>query len=94
MPAKMPRVTFAIVGKAASSSPKEVLKADNLTIGHIMPQTLTKAWSEHIAPEEHQRYLHTLGNLSVTGYNSELSNKSFAEKKRITKRVFQGSSAK
>ena len=62
---------------------KEVLQADGLTIEHIMPQTLTREWSEHIAPDEHQRYLHTLGNLSVTGYNSELSNKSFDEKKRI-----------
>ena len=39
-------------------------------------------WS-HICPEEHEEYLHTLGNLSVTGYNSELSNKSFAEKRDI-----------
>ena len=64
---------------------KEVLKADNLTIEHIMPQTLTTEWSRIVTPEEHQRYLHTLGNLSVTGYNSELSNKSFSEKKRIIK---------
>lgn len=62
---------------------KEVLKANNLTIEHIMPQTLTTEWGQVVTPEEHQRYLHTLGNLSVTGYNSELSNKSFAEKKRI-----------
>ena len=47
-----------------------------------MPQTLSADWS-HIRPEEHEEYLHTLGNLSVTGYNSELSNKSFAEKQDI-----------
>ena len=58
---------------------KEILQAENLTIEHIMPQTLSADWS-HIRPEEHEEYLHTLGNLSVTGYNSELSNKSFAEK--------------
>lgn len=61
---------------------KEVLQAENLTIEHIMPQTLSADWS-HICPEEHEEYLHTLGNLSVTGYNSELSNKSFAEKRDI-----------
>ena len=61
---------------------KEVLQAENLTIEHIMPQTLSEDWS-HICPEEHEEYLHTLGNLSVTGYNSELSNKSFAEKRDI-----------
>ena len=64
---------------------KEVLKADNLTIEHIMPQTLTIEWNKYISEEEHEQYLHTLGNLLVTGYNSELSNKSFAEKKQIIK---------
>ena len=64
---------------------KEVLKADNLTIEHIMPQTLTMEWSKNISEEEHEQYLHVLGNLSVTGYNSELSNKSFTEKKQIIK---------
>lgn len=58
---------------------KEVLQAENLTIEHIMPQTLSADWN-HIRLEEHEEYLHTLGNLSVTGYNSELSNKSFKEK--------------
>ena len=61
---------------------KEILQAENLTIEHIMPQTLSADWS-HIRPEEHEEYLHTLGNLSVTGYNSELSSKSFAEKQDI-----------
>lgn len=61
---------------------KEVLQADNLTIEHIMPQTLNADWN-YISSEEHELYLHTLGNLSVTGYNSELSNKSFREKQEI-----------
>lgn len=37
----------------------------------------------YIHPEDHEEYLHTLGNLTVTGYNSELSNKGFAEKRDI-----------
>lgn len=61
---------------------KEVLQAENLTIEHIMPQTLNADWN-YISPEEHELYLHILGNLSVTGYNSELSNKSFKEKQEI-----------
>ncbi len=61
---------------------KEILQAENLTIEHIMPQTLSADWN-YISPEEHEEYLHTLGNLSVTGYNSELSNKSFKEKQDI-----------
>ncbi|MFI3329601.1 MAG: DUF262 domain-containing protein [bacterium] len=61
---------------------KEVLDFSNLTIEHIMPQTLSIDWS-HIDNEYHTNYLHTLGNLSITGYNSELSNKKFSEKKEI-----------
>ena len=59
---------------------KETIQTDNLTIEHIMPQTLNADWN-HINSADHEIYLHTLGNLSVTGYNSELSNKSFKEKK-------------
>lgn len=33
----------------------------------------------------HEKYLHNLGNLSLTGYNSELGQKSFAEKKEKIK---------
>lgn len=33
--------------------------------------------------EVHEKYLHNLGNLTLTGYNSELSNRSFSEKKKI-----------
>lgn len=65
-----------------NSDGKEVLDPTALTVEHIMPQTLGVAW-RHIDAAEHEQYLHVLGNLSVTGYNSELSNKSFAEKKAI-----------
>ncbi|WP_236629387.1 DUF262 domain-containing protein [Lactobacillus sp. HT06-2] len=62
---------------------KEKIVTDNLTIEHIMPQTMSKAWRKNITEGEHDTFVHTLGNLSVTGYNSEMSNKSFAEKKKI-----------
>lgn len=52
------------------------------SIEHIMPQTLSPAWS-HISNEEHKEYLHTLGNLTLTFDNSELSNLGFNEKKQI-----------
>lgn len=64
---------------------KEKLATKDLTIEHIMPQTMSKSWRKNISDEEHDAYVHTLGNLSVTGYNSEMSNKSFAEKKQILK---------
>lgn len=49
---------------------------------HIMPQSLPlEGWS--ISQENHERYLHTLGNLSITFDNQGLSNKSFCEKREI-----------
>jgi hypothetical protein len=53
-------------------------------IEHIMPQTLTPDWN--ISKEDHERYLHTLGNLSITFNNQGLSNKAFSEKKLILQR--------
>lgn len=62
---------------------KEKLSTDNLTIEHIMPQTLSRSWRQYISEKDHEEYVHTLGNLSITAYNSEMSNNSFAEKKKI-----------
>jgi len=56
----------------------------HLTIEHIMPQTMTNAWRDELgdrADEIHGTYLHGLANLTLTGYNSEYSNKSFREKR-------------
>lgn len=54
------------------------------TIEHIMPQHLTPAWKESLgagAAEIHATWLHRLANLTLTGYNPNLSNKTFAEKR-------------
>lgn len=54
------------------------------TIEHIMPQHLTPAWTESLgvnAAEIHSTWLHRLANLTLTGYNPSLSNKTFAEKR-------------
>lgn len=54
------------------------------TIEHIMPQHLTPAWTESLganAAEIHATWLHKLANLTLTGYNPNLSNKTFAEKR-------------
>ena len=59
---------------------------DELTVEHIMPQTLTKDWKNKLGEnwqEIHNKYLHTLGNLSLTAKNSELSNNSFEDKQQI-----------
>ena len=70
---------------------KEPVDPSTLTIEHVLPQTPTMAWreslTEDLEPGEtfdlvHESLLHTLGNLTLTGYNSELSNDPF-EVKRI-----------
>ena len=54
------------------------------TIEHIMPQHLTPVWTEALGPDYakiHETWLHRLANLTLTGYNPNLSNKSFTEKR-------------
>lgn len=61
------------------------LNTANYTIEHIMPQNIEHnlSWQQMLGEdwqEVHSLYLHTLGNLTITGYNAEMSNKSFVEK--------------
>ena len=61
------------------------LNTANYTIEHIMPQNIEHnlLWQQMLGEdwqEVHSLYLHTLGNLTITGYNAEMSNKSFGEK--------------
>ena len=67
---------------------KERVTVGEYTIEHIMPQELTHRWKNALGPEWeriHGTYLHTLGNLTLTGYNSEYSNSSFSEKRDMSK---------
>ncbi|GAB3244308.1 DUF4268 domain-containing protein [Nocardioides dilutus] len=69
---------------------KEVVDPSSLTIEHVLPQTLSDEVREQFAAGlaegadvtyEHERLVHTLGNLTLTGYNSELSNHPFTDKR-------------
>ncbi|MDO8637529.1 MAG: HNH endonuclease family protein [Dehalococcoidia bacterium] len=65
---------------------KEAVPYDNLTIEHVMPQTLSEWWQAHLGQDweiTRDLYLHTIGNLTLTGYNTELSNGDFETKKKI-----------
>jgi predicted transport protein len=67
---------------------KEWVFIDEYTIEHIMPQNenLSEAWKAELGRDWQQvqaTYLHTLGNLTLTGYNPELSDRPFAEKKTM-----------
>ncbi|EQL60304.1 DUF262 and DUF1524 domain-containing protein [Helicobacter pylori] len=63
---------------------KERVYTHEYTVEHIMPQKLTEEWERDLGEnfqEIHNKYLHTIGNLTKTGYNPEYSNKSFQEKR-------------
>ncbi len=53
------------------------------TIEHVLPQTISDRpyWEGRFTTQEHQRYVHDLGNLSLTKHNSTYQNKPFPEKK-------------
>lgn len=62
----------------------EDINEKKLSIEHIMPQTLNKEWKITLGENYkniHEKYLNVIGNLTVTGYNSIMSNKSFEDKK-------------
>ena len=64
---------------------KEQTDMENITIEHIMPQTLNSEWRIELGSkfeQIHSEYINTIGNLTLTGYNPELSNKNFELKKR------------
>ncbi len=69
---------------------KEQIRTEALSIEHVMPQNknLSTTWQNMLGPnwkDIQEKYLHTLGNLSLTGYNSELGDLPFVEKKEKIK---------
>lgn len=69
---------------------KEPIRFGDITVEHVVPQArgnaenLPQEWKEMLGPnykEVYDQYLHTLANLTLTGYNSELSDKPFNQKK-------------
>jgi uncharacterized protein with ParB-like and HNH nuclease domain/predicted transport protein len=65
---------------------KEYAETDEYTIEHILPQNenLSKSWKSDLGEDWRriqETWLHTLGNLTLTGYNSEYSDRPFIEKR-------------
>lgn len=76
-----------ILGKIEEHNTKVAVDFRNkkVTIEHIMPQTLEDSWKVELGMnfnDIHKTYLHNIGNLILTEFNSEIGNKSFEEKKR------------
>lgn len=79
------RIRNYILGKIESHQNKSPVIVSNYTIEHIMPQNakLPKEWQNDLGgdwKEVQKKYIHTIGNLTLTAYNSEMSDKSFLEK--------------
>ncbi|EJC53339.1 hypothetical protein HPHPP26_0606 [Helicobacter pylori Hp P-26] len=73
---------------------KEPVDTQKCDTEHIMPQTLTPEWQKDLGENFeaiHEKYLHTIGNLTLTGYNAKYSNKSFQEKRDMEKGFKQSS---
>lgn len=74
--------------KLENHGKKEFVTVGNYTIEHIMPQNqnLSIEWQRDLGPDwqnVHETMLHTLGNLTLTGYNSEYSDHSFHQKQTM-----------
>ncbi|AYJ08351.1 DUF262 domain-containing protein [Helicobacter pylori] len=85
---KFKKKTKCFLERLENSDGKERVYTHEYTIEHIMPQKLTEEWERDLGEnfqEIHNKYLHTIGNLTLTGYNSEYSNKSFKEKQGMEK---------
>jgi len=67
---------------------KEQVFFDKLSIEHVMPQTLNEDWKDDLGEDwaiTHELLRHTIGNLTLTAYNPELSNDTFEKKKEQLK---------
>ena len=72
-----------LLRKLENNERKEPIRVKDYTIEHVMPQSLSEEWQAELGEnwrDTHEKYLHTIGNLTLTGYNPELSNSTFMEK--------------
>lgn len=74
-----------ILSRLENFDNKAQIIIENYTIEHIMPQNknLSVEWQTDLGDgwqETQKKYLHTIGNLTLTAYNSEMSDRNFFEK--------------
>ncbi len=79
---------FNFLKRLENFDTKEPVNTQECTIEHIMPKTLNLEWKRDLGENFqaiHDKYLHTIGNLTLTGYNEKYSNNSFQEKRDMEK---------
>lgn len=79
-----------ILGKIEEHNTKVAVdfRDPKITIEHVMPQTLRTEWETELGEnfaEIHKKYLHNIGNLILTEFNSEIGNDPFKDKKEKLK---------
>ncbi len=82
------RICKYMLRKLENDGHKEPISVDEFTIEHVMPQKLTPVWKRELGEnhsEIHDKFRHTIGNLTLTGYNPEYSNSPFKEKRDMEK---------
>ncbi len=82
------RICWHILAQLENAGQKEPSPVGEYSIEHILPQSIDNVpeWKIMLGDDwedVHQTWLHRLGNLTLTAYNSSYSNKSFEEKKTI-----------
>ncbi|WP_434671800.1 GmrSD restriction endonuclease domain-containing protein [Helicobacter pylori] len=85
---KFKKKTKCFLERLENFDTEEPVDTEKCTIEHIMPQTLEDEWKRDLGEnfqEIHNKYLHTIGNLTLTGYNQKYGNKSFQEKQGMEK---------
>lgn len=84
--AKPTRCRVLLARFEQASKHRELATLDNTTIEHVMPQTLNDWWRSHLGQagvEVHDGLVHTIGNLTLSAYNGELSNKPLPDKVKL-----------
>ena len=74
---------------------KEPISFNEYTVEHIMPQTLNDQWKQDLGEnflQIHDAWVNNIGNLTLTGRNSEFGNRSFKEKRDMLEEGFRYSS--
>lgn len=72
-----------------TKEPITIIGNSDITIEHIFPQKPDPVWKKDLDDAEYksflEKYLHTIGNLTLSGNNGALGNKTFLEKKHMNK---------
>ena len=68
---------------------REPIEISDYTVEHVMPRKLTEEWQQELGEDFqqiYQKWLHKIGNLTLTGYNPDYSNRPFKEKRDLPKK--------